>query len=282
MFSIIIQGPLNEISLSNLKYYNSIGKVIISYWDTDDESILNKYDIKNVELIKNHLPKDSIRYFNYDNIYYQIYTTYKALRIIQTKFTIKTRSDNKFTNLYPLINSVYNNNDKISCSNLHFKPTGYLPFHTSDNILGGKTDLILKTFEISKYRCEYDQLLLISGIYDETTYFDITKKYKTWNKNIPKIYTTKQEDPIIGLPKLLFNNFLGVVPETIFTTSFLMSKNIKIDIEKEKELISDNFNIIDIKNLEYINKYGNNIIDYDTFLIDDNEEFKKNKQLLIH
>ena len=45
--TILIQGPLNDISLSNISYYKSIGEVIISYWDADDKSILKKLSYEN-------------------------------------------------------------------------------------------------------------------------------------------------------------------------------------------------------------------------------------------
>jgi hypothetical protein len=60
-FSLIIQGPLNETSLSNIdNYLKYVNKIIVSYWNGCDKNIENlfieKYKDENVEFIKNSIP----------------------------------------------------------------------------------------------------------------------------------------------------------------------------------------------------------------------------------
>ena len=47
--SIVIQGPLNRRSIDTIPYYLNYGKVIVSCWDTDDLSMLDKYKNKKVD-----------------------------------------------------------------------------------------------------------------------------------------------------------------------------------------------------------------------------------------
>jgi hypothetical protein len=306
-FSIIIQGPLNDISLSNLEYYKIIGNVIISYWDSDDESLLNKYDLSEVVLVKNYYKKEFIRFFNNQNVYFQVYTTFNGLKKVNTKYVIKTRSDNKFEDLEPFIKLIYDNPDKFNCSNLHFRPIGYLPFHVSDILIGGETKLILKTFEICKYRCENDQLLLISGLYDDTTLLETFNKgnnIKEWRKLFSRnkdftveknssnenlidsngsirTYTTINEDPIVGTQKTLFNNFIGIVPETLIATSFLLAKNIKPDIYEQYEQLHNNFNITRIENLKYVNEYNSSSLERNDIEINNIEELSRLVEIVV-
>ena len=42
-FTIIVQGPLHETSLDNLKNYLEVADVVVSAWQGDDLSILDKY-----------------------------------------------------------------------------------------------------------------------------------------------------------------------------------------------------------------------------------------------
>jgi len=252
--SILIQGPLNDISLSNLDYYKSIGPVIISYWDTDNEFLLKKYNLTDVGLVKNSYNKEFIRIFNNQNMYYQIYNTYYGLKEVKTEYVIKTRSDNKFEELAPFITKIYENSDKYICSNLHFRPPTIMPFHASDKLVGTKTILLLKAFEIAKYRCEFDQLLLMSGVYDETTYLGIDKKFKMWSADLKKPYTEMDEEPIIGVSKVLKNNHIGIVSEVLMATSFLMAKNIKPIKSEQIEQLYNNFYIVKVEDLKYTNK----------------------------
>jgi len=274
-FTIIIQGPLNDISLSNLDYYKKIGKVIISYWDNDNEELLNKYNLNEIKLIKNYYEKEFIRFFNNQNMYYQVYNTYNALKECETKFVIKTRSDNKYENLDLFIRSIMNNPNKYSCSNLHFRPIDFLPFHASDKLIGARTDILLKTFEICKYRCEKDQLLLMSGVYDETTYLGIDREFNRWRWDIDKPYTTLDEDPIIGVEKVLINNHIGIVSEMLITTSFLMANGIKPNKDLQTKQLFDNFNIIKVEDLKYTNKCNNNTPEHNAVEINDIRELIK-------
>ena len=88
-FSILIQGPLNKISLGSIPEYQKYGKVILSYWNEDDESIIQGYDLSNVIITKNPLPEK--KYFTTGpghTFTYQITSIFHGLQKVETRFDI--------------------------------------------------------------------------------------------------------------------------------------------------------------------------------------------------
>lgn len=139
-FSIIIQGPINDISLSYLDIYKQYGPVIVSCWDTDKVPD----DLKGVTIIKNHINIEN--YANPQNIFMQATTTLSALRLVDTEYFIKVRSDEKYSNLQPIVDKVLSNVNKYVCNNIWFKKIDKEWLHPSDHLIAGKTLLFLNMF----------------------------------------------------------------------------------------------------------------------------------------
>lgn len=137
-YSVLIQGPLDPISLSNLIYYKTIGPVVISYWEGDDESLLP--DDPDLILIKRPLP--SHRAYRQDTFDYQIWSIYHGLCKINTFYTIRTRSDEKYGNLQPMIDLFEINKQKVVCGNIFFKRWDEFSFHPGDHLFIGDSDLL--------------------------------------------------------------------------------------------------------------------------------------------
>tara|TARA_Y100000034_G_scaffold121332_1_gene165404 strand:+ start:237 stop:1259 length:1023 start_codon:yes stop_codon:yes gene_type:complete len=149
--SIIIQGPLNEISLRNIPIYKKYGKVIVSCWDGYDEELL-KYIDDDVRFVSKKLP--SVDHYNDHNVYYQASTIYSGLEKSETEFSIKFRSDESYSNLDTFVKALIENPECIITGDIYFYPGDNRPLYISDHIIGGKTKNLLGTFDRVKNICE--------------------------------------------------------------------------------------------------------------------------------
>jgi hypothetical protein len=195
-FSIIIQGPLNDRSIKTIPTYLSYGQVIVSCWDNDDLSKLDPY-LNQIDLVVNNyadaLPK-AMRTHHRNPIILQNFTTHNALKKATGHFTIKTRSDESWPVLDPLLNMLRTNRDtknpetgiyndyKIITSNIYFRYDKQCKFHPSDHLIAGRTYRMKDIF----YKTYMDCILgRIAGVGPEeligksviSTYRDPTTKY---------------------------------------------------------------------------------------------------------
>ena len=146
--SIVIAGPLDKKSLDNLNYYKSIGQVIISYWDTCQHNILFDYDLTDVKTIRRPLPHQYIIPYAkaYGTFSYQVYGIFHGLQICDTPYVIRTRSDEMFGNLQPLIEKFKQNTNKVVCGNILFKKWDMFKYHHGDHLFVGKTSILLNAY----------------------------------------------------------------------------------------------------------------------------------------
>jgi hypothetical protein len=148
--SIIIQGPLNEISLKNIPTYKKYGKVIVSCWNGYDEELL-KYIDDDVVFVCNDLMK--VEHYNSHNVYYQAFTTHAGLEKSETKFSIKVRSDESYSSLDVFIKALNENPKCIITGDIFFWDEEF-SFHISDHVISGDTKILLGTFDRVKNICE--------------------------------------------------------------------------------------------------------------------------------
>lgn len=144
--SVLIQGPLSETSLDNLEYYKSIGPVVISTWQEYDCSLLDKYNLDGCEVVLRPVPRNK-SYFREDTFDYQINSIYNGLVEIKTPYVIRTRSDEYWGNLAPLIDK-FNNSEcvKIVCGNIFFKRWGVFHYHVGDHLFIGNTNILTPAY----------------------------------------------------------------------------------------------------------------------------------------
>ena len=144
-YTVLIQGPLNTVSLNNIKQYKLFCKeIVISYWDTCDESILESYDLKYCKLIKNPLP-DKVYFIGKPNetFTYQAYSILHGVNAITTPYTIRTRSDEYYSNLVPLLDSFQAQfGNTIVCGNIFFKRWDDIPYHIGDHLFISNTQYL--------------------------------------------------------------------------------------------------------------------------------------------
>lgn len=148
--SIVIQGPISEISLNNLDYYAQFAEVIISTW-TDKPFGLNLSKYNNVKILANPLPEIHEQY-NFGNFYFQCLSTLNGLSLSRSVYSIKTRSDESFSNLDALIKELQAN--KIVTSNIFFAKDNNHKYHPSDHLIFSKKSTLKDVYEKCIAICE--------------------------------------------------------------------------------------------------------------------------------
>jgi len=148
----IIQGPANTISLENLDNYRKFGPVIISCYDNEENNqILKIYDLKKDTLIKSINPYIK-GCFNGGNSFLQTWTTLQGLQCTQTKYFVKVRSDEYWSDIEPVIKKIEDNPDSWTSCNIFFKGKPE-PFHPSDHLFGGRVDYFKRALSFHRDIC---------------------------------------------------------------------------------------------------------------------------------
>jgi hypothetical protein len=218
---IIIQGPLSIWSIQNISYYKTIGNVIVSHWEDDDEllkKMVDKYNICRIELSTKEFQENS--YYNYNNIAKQHYTLINGINSAKNDIIIKTRSDEFYSDLSPLIEKFVNTN-KIITNNIYFRRDLSRKFHMSDHLFIGKKQI---------FRSACNELL---------------KKLKYVNK----FYTANSISDLKLFKITDGKSSIEFCPEIMFTLSIIDQFNIKIDIQNSKKIMKNIFDIVPISKL---------------------------------
>lgn len=123
---------------------------------------------------------------------------------------------------------------------------------------------------------------MANGIYKVTedeeiiTKEELLKIIKIYSYNNPSrtLHTSYPNTPEIGSPQYLPGGYIGVVPEMVIGTSFLLSKKIFPDPNNSINLVKSNFNIIKVEDmLPYVNKQGTNRIEHNSLEIHNIEQY---------
>lgn len=140
--TIIIQGRCEETQLKMwIENYSHL-KIIISTWSDFDIDIEFP---SNWKIIKEHIPK---RYAEYQNVDLQITSTLNGLLYVDTKYTLKVRADEYYSNIETIYKKMKLDENKILCGSFVFRAlNGLYPYHISDHIICGTTDNIKLMFE---------------------------------------------------------------------------------------------------------------------------------------
>lgn len=134
-YTILLQGRIEKKAIDFWKTHFSNENICISIWEDDPE--VNYKFPKKWNVIINKKPIERIGYKNFD---LQLLSTINGLNSIKTKFSIKLRCDEYWSNLQHITESFNQNEDIIVCGSLYFRPVGMHPFHISDHIIAGKTE----------------------------------------------------------------------------------------------------------------------------------------------
>lgn len=141
--NILIQGPLNQISINTISSYRRYGEVVVACYSSDKDKVGTKY-LDYADFI--FLDEPVVNCANYANIFLQSYSTYHGLSACNQEFVIKTRSDESYPNLDKFIETMIENPTKWISNNIWFKSVEKEWLHPGDHLIGGKTSYLLNTF----------------------------------------------------------------------------------------------------------------------------------------
>lgn len=143
LFTILIQGPLDDTSLNNISNYKKFGDVVVSYWS--DKELDSKYNSQ-VTPIRGMLPDTQQLYHlasRAPTFYYSLTSMYNGTLACKTPYVVKVRSDESFTDLSHLLDHFLENDERVVCGNIfHKRSKG---FHMGDHIFVCKTDVLKAT-----------------------------------------------------------------------------------------------------------------------------------------
>lgn len=148
--TLLIQGSTktkdNLTFLEHIDYYKSLFKKIVISTYTEDltEELLNIIKIHNLILVDQ---TKNISIENKYNIGFQTLSTLAGLYECSTKYTLKHRTDEKYSNLNLLIDIFMEDTNKWVSGGTFFGAKSYHIFHAADHLFIGKTDKLIKTFE---------------------------------------------------------------------------------------------------------------------------------------
>lgn len=132
--TFVVQGLDKPTTLTTVCMAFLFGKVVLSTWN-----------VYNFEDIKSRVQSRNIH--NNQNVYYQVYTTLWGLRKVKSRFAIKIRSDEIWSDFTEFNKTMKNHPDKLCCSNIYLRKVCHYPYHTSDHVIGGRTIEMLKMFQ---------------------------------------------------------------------------------------------------------------------------------------
>lgn len=153
--TLLIQGPLMEDTYKfYCRFYPDVPKVF-STWE-GDESVgrwVGKYleemkrtdlkrsgvvhEGKNTTFMENKVPK---RFHERQNFDLQLTSTLSGLKFVHTKYVIKLRGDEWYSNLCHIEDMLLKDKEKILFVPIFFRRWDFIPFHISDHLIAGKKE----------------------------------------------------------------------------------------------------------------------------------------------
>ena len=156
MLTTLIQGPLNKTSIENIDQYLKFGKVVVSHWDEDDLAILDNVDRNNpnIKIVSQHMPSTGEwePTWNGDigvssTFPWAVKSTYLGLINVDTEYVLKTRSDESFENLQPLLDCFVGTR-KFVTTNVFTRHWLRSPWNLGDHCFGCRTDMLIRAYDI--------------------------------------------------------------------------------------------------------------------------------------
>ena len=150
--TILIQGKISQESYNY--YVESFPQfpIVISTWA--DHTLDLSYFPNNLQLIQSKLPSQS----GEQNMNYQFISTINGLNNVTTKYVVKVRGDEYYSNIDFIRDLVETKSDKIWTVPVFFRHGTDFPYHISDHLMAATTENLKFMFGAAKYA--YDNELI--------------------------------------------------------------------------------------------------------------------------
>jgi hypothetical protein len=150
--TIIIQGNITQETYDFYKKSIDNFPVLISTWS---DCKIDFSDLpNNFKVLFSKLPSEP----GAQNFHFQVVSTLNALESIKTKYAIKVRGDEFYSNLQYIFNVLRVEPNKIHTSSIFFRAWQYAEYHVSDHIIAGTTENLLVMFRACKYNFDTNKL----------------------------------------------------------------------------------------------------------------------------
>lgn len=231
--SFIIQGPYNPAHLTMIHDLKKQGKVILTCYNTDYDKIVDP-KLYDVIILNDQIDAAKHNIYNFENIYYQVRTTKRALSIVDTEYVVKFRSDSFYSGIPYIVESIKNNPDKLSTTPLNINPDW--PYQFCDHVMGSTTNNLKRTFE------EAESIILSRNfIYEgiDTRMCPVILLFTSWLKS--KGFKSGE---------FAFEFYVNGNPQTEPRMQFT-NGSVAVTVYKDYyETITSNVNILNIRNME--------------------------------
>ncbi len=271
--TFVVQGVMHPHCVANLFNYLRHGDVVFSVWK-DAPRIMSRGAFKDrSKMIPDYVEKfykayspvkknkvtfrlhDTISLrelhrkgiYNYNNVFYQMYTTLHGMKNVDTKYVVKVRADEYYTDMDALVEKIKTQDaKKIVTTNTFFRKLSEFPWHPSDHVVGGETQNMKKLFKKGLEFCERGGYFLpedasrFVGDDDNKSHskygFDLTS-----DGNGPRWDKTGDAFPT-------------PVPEQVIGTShLLLNHEGDIDFNNRKSLMAEYFSVVPVDDLGWYN-----------------------------
>jgi len=188
--TLIIHGPLSIYTVFSLYRYKPAFPIIIATpkpKDLKENNIVKEIqNLMNAEggnislLMYDIVLKNTIE--NAQNRYYHFYSVHLALQAVTTKFAVKMRSDEFYSDLGPIIDALAEYPNRLITTEVFFR-NARMPLHPSDHLMAGDTQIMLDTFRTAKLLCEGVELpngAALKKYILDNSHGAVPNKDKTW------------------------------------------------------------------------------------------------------
>lgn len=177
-FTLVIQGPIHRNMLTMCLLHPNI-HTIISTWDDPNwthptiQEYLAPIKRDNLQIVCTKPPKPEKleKYYNRQNRYLQFLSTHRGLMWTQSKYTIKARSDEYYSDLTPMMHALLLDDKKLVTNDVFFRRTEYLRYHPSDHLMCGQTAKMKELFSKLMYDCQFNHDALKFAPFNQFHFF---------------------------------------------------------------------------------------------------------------
>lgn len=157
--TIVLQGPADSSGkigrgILNIPSYKEFtDNIIISTWINPKVKPSRRFLERNEITYIEDDPEKYSDFFDWSNIHYQTATSLNGIKIVTTKYVIKSRTDEYYSDLSHFISVMKQNQNSLVTSEPFYRDTRS-PRDISDHLMGGKTskmqDMFGKVYEKCK------------------------------------------------------------------------------------------------------------------------------------
>lgn len=158
--TLLIQGPVNTAERQTFSAFPFMGQykqlfseiILSTYTEQVDDSIIKYCENNGIKLV--HRTENIGNLEKQYNISYHTLSTLNGLKSVTTKYCIKHRTDEGYTNIEKLVEKFLLDDTKWVSTATIFGESSYTRFHAGDHLFIGRTDKLLETFDRTRIQLE--------------------------------------------------------------------------------------------------------------------------------